>query len=57
MLSITATLIKSTRVVQCVRLLHTSPIANMPIQVRLWLTLRANLHGKDVRVLVCFADN
>ncbi|KAM9348156.1 peroxiredoxin-5, mitochondrial [Symphorus nematophorus] len=33
MLSITGTLIRSTRVVQCVRLLHTSPIVNMPIQV------------------------
>ncbi|KAM6983561.1 peroxiredoxin-5, mitochondrial [Tautogolabrus adspersus] len=33
MLSITSTLIKSTRVVQCVRLLHTSPISEMPIKV------------------------
>ncbi|CAJ1064334.1 peroxiredoxin-5%2C mitochondrial [Xyrichtys novacula] len=33
MLSITSTLIKSTRAVQCVRLLHTSPAAKMPIQV------------------------
>nr|AJZ70420.1 peroxiredoxin 5 [Oplegnathus fasciatus] len=33
MLFITATLTKSTRVVQCMRLLHTSPIAKMPIQV------------------------
>uniref|UniRef100_A0A8C4I463 Peroxiredoxin-5 n=1 Tax=Dicentrarchus labrax TaxID=13489 RepID=A0A8C4I463_DICLA len=33
MLSITATLTRSCRVVQCVRLLHSSPIAKMPIQV------------------------
>ncbi|XP_071757177.1 peroxiredoxin-5, mitochondrial [Centroberyx gerrardi] len=32
MLSITATL-KNTRVIQCVRLLHTTPVANMPITV------------------------
>lgn len=33
MLSITSTLTKSTRVLQCVRLLHASSIAKMPIQV------------------------
>ncbi|XP_034540188.1 peroxiredoxin-5, mitochondrial [Notolabrus celidotus] len=33
MLTITSTLIKSTRAAQCVRLLHTSPVARMPIQV------------------------
>ncbi|KAG7223365.1 hypothetical protein INR49_015721 [Caranx melampygus] len=33
MLSITASLIKSTRIVQCARLLHISPVVNMPIQV------------------------
>nr|AGT56736.1 peroxiredoxin 5 [Miichthys miiuy]AGW80513.1 peroxiredoxin 5 [Miichthys miiuy] len=33
MLFVTATLNKSARVVQCLRLLHSSPIAKMPIQV------------------------
>lgn len=33
MLSVTATLSKSARVVQCLRLLHSSPTAKMPIQV------------------------
>nr|XP_046267658.1 peroxiredoxin-5, mitochondrial [Scatophagus argus] len=32
MLSITATLIKNTRLVPCIRLLHTSPVVKMPIQ-------------------------
>nr|AUZ83016.1 peroxiredoxin 5 [Sebastes schlegelii] len=33
MLSITSSVIKSTRVIQRVRLLHTSPVVNMPIKV------------------------
>lgn len=33
MLTITSSLIKSTRAVQCVRLLHASSVAKMPIQV------------------------
>ncbi|KAI9540836.1 Peroxiredoxin-5, mitochondrial [Dissostichus eleginoides] len=33
MLSITRSITKSTRVLQCVKLLHTSPVVKMPIQV------------------------